>query len=47
MERLRSVTERFLAGAFRTRVTDGIAGSPTTEETERLIAILQKRMMEP
>ncbi|MBO7292856.1 MAG: hypothetical protein J6V07_02865 [Clostridia bacterium] len=29
---------------FRERVTDGTPGSPTTEETERLIAVLLDRM---
>ena len=44
MAELRATVERFLAGGFFSRVTDGIPGSPTTEETERLVAILRRRM---
>ena len=43
-ERLRKTVERFLGGDFLLRVTDGIPGSPTTEETERLIAILRREL---
>lgn len=44
MERLRTLAGRFFDGKFRERVSDGIPGSPSSEETERLIAILKKRM---
>ena len=46
MAELRAVVGRFLDGKFRERVTDGIPGSPTSEETERLIAIFKSRMEE-
>ncbi len=46
MAQLRATVERFLGGAFLSRVTDGIPGSPTTEETERLIAILRREIQD-
>lgn len=46
MVRLRALAERFFDGKFRERVTDSTPGSPTTEETERLIGILLRRMEE-
>ena len=46
MADLRETVERFLGGAFLSRVTDGVPGSPSTEETLRLIAILRKRLSE-
>ena len=42
MKALRTRIEPFLDGRFRSRVSDMIPGSPTTEETERFIAALRK-----
>ena len=46
MAELATAVERFLGGGFLLRVSDGIPGSPTTEEALRLIAILRREMAE-
>lgn len=46
IDALRERIEAFLAGRFAERVSDGIPGSPTTEETARFMAALRNMINE-